>query len=214
MKSRLLFASWALAIGQTANCLAATIAATPVDTAWLGQQGIPAPGQTVAAWRVADREGEHALVLSRKTGPSAQNPRSGRIEATQLTATYYGRTGARWTRAWDIRDGVDCPNLDSHALFYPQAVTFTDLNGDGRIEVTVAYHTFCGGGIDSDTVKVILREGQTKLAIRGESRVQYKGQAPFGGEHRHDDALLRPEMAAYKEHLDAVWRQVSDDKRP
>lgn len=183
------------------------------DTTWLAQQRIPAPDQTVAAWRVADRDGDHVLVLTRKTGPSPENPRSGRIEATQLTASYYARAGGSWKREWDIRDGVDCPNLDSHALFYPNAVTFTDLNGDGRIEVTVSYHTFCGGGIDSDTVKVILREGATKLAIRGKSRVQYKGQEPFGGGHRHDDALTRPDMAAYRKHLDAVWQSVSVDRR-
>lgn len=196
-----------------ATCAAAQVTPTPVTAPWLKQQQIPAPDQTVEAWRVTDRLGEHVLVLSRKTGPSPDNPRSGRIEATQLTASYYGHAATGWTREWDIRDGVGCPNLDSHALFYPQAVTFTDLNGDGRAEVTVSYHTFCGGGIDSDTVKVILREGATKLAIRGQSRVQYPGEAPFGGEHQHDKALLRPDMAAYKQHLDAVWQTVSIDNR-
>ena len=61
-------------------------------------------------------------------------------------------------------------------------MTFTDVNGDGRVEATVAYHMFCGGGIDTHTVKVILREGATKLAIRGESTAIYPGQEPFGGE--------------------------------
>lgn len=60
--------------------------------------------------------------------------------------------------------------------FFTADVGFTDLNLDGVAEVTVPYRLFCGGGVDPYTVKVILRDGTTKLAIRRESLVRYPGQ--------------------------------------
>jgi hypothetical protein len=180
----------------------------PADAAWLAQQGIATAGTLVDARRVTDKFGEHVLVLTRKEGSAA-----GRVERIDLLAAYYVRAGTAWKQEWTIRDGVDCPGLDADAGFYVKAITFTDLNGDGRVEATVPYHTFCGGGIDSQTVKVILREGATKLAIRGASRVELPGQKPFGGEHQADKALDQPALAAYKRHLEAVWQAVSVDKR-
>jgi hypothetical protein len=70
-------------------------------------------------------------------------------------------------------------------------------------------HRFCGGGIEPHTVKVILREAATKLAIRGKSNMLYPGQEPFGGEHEYDKALLQPNRTAYKQHMDRIWREVS-----
>lgn len=183
--------------------------AVPVDPVWLAAQKIVSPGTIMVAQRISDRAGEHILILARQAGPSPSNPQSGRTEHIELRATMYDHAGAGWKPGWMIHDLVDCPGLDAAADFFPNAVTFTDLNGDGRVEVSVPYHMFCGGGIDTHTVKVILREGATKLAIRGESTMLYPGQAPFGGEHQYDKALLQPDRAAYKAHMDRVWREVS-----
>lgn len=195
----------ALALSLAICCAgAAPPQPAPVDAAWLATQKIPAIGAVVGAQRIEDRDGEHVLVLARQV-----IPHSGRTEHIELRATLYGRAGTRWTPEWTIHDLVDCPKLDAAADFFPNAVTFTDLNNDGRVETTVAYHLFCGGGIDTHTVKVILREGATKLAIRGESRMLYPGQEPFGGEHQYDKALLQPDRAAYKRHMDRIWEAVS-----
>lgn len=199
-----------LALGLTAcSANADPFQPVPVESAWLAAQHIASAGSVVGAHRIDDKEGEHVLVLARRAGPSPSRPNSGRIEHIELTATWYARAGATWKPEWTIRDMVDCPELDAVADFFPKAVTFTDLNGDRRVEVTVPYHLFCGGGIDTHTVKVILREGAAKLAIRGESRMVYPGQAPFGGEHRYDKALLERDRTAYKRHLDRVWQEVS-----
>ena len=200
-----------LAFSLAPPCRAATnvSAPFPVDAAFLAQQRIPSVGKVVSAQRVRDIDGDHLLVLARQTGQSPENPKSGRIEHTELRATFYHSTAMGWEQEWTIHDVVDCPNLDSGADFFPKAATFTDLNGDARVEATVAYHMFCGGGIDTHTIKVILREGATKLAIRGESTMIYPGQDPFGGEHQYDKALLQSDRAAYKKHMDRVWQAVS-----
>ena len=201
----------ALALGLAAACNASTGVSQPVPVgpAWLTSQKITSVGAVVSALRINDNDGEHVLVLARQTGPSPSSPNSGRIERIELRATFYDHAGAGWKPEWTIHDLVDCPGLDSSADFFPKAVAFTDLNGDGRVEATVPYQMFCGGGIDTHTVKVILREGATKLAIRGESRMLYLGQEPFGGEHQYDKALLQPDRKAYKLHMDRVWEEVS-----
>ncbi|MQA18138.1 hypothetical protein GEV01_01285 [Rugamonas sp. FT103W] len=108
---------------------------------------------------------------------------------------------------------MECPGLDSAADFFSSNVSVTDLNGDGKAEVTIPYKLLCDGGIDSYTIKVILREGANKLAICGNSLVKIPGQEPFGGERQYDKALLSPANAAYKQHMDKVWKVVSVDIR-
>lgn len=184
-----------------------------LDMAWLQSQGISVPAKLVSAQRVSDNTGEHVLVLARKNAASPSRPTAGRSEYIELTAVYYQRTAtAPWRQEWTIRDFTDCPGLDSAGDFFVNAIAFTDLNGDGRLEVTVPYHLFCGGGIEPRTVKVILRDGATKLAIRGESIIRLPGQEPFGGEHQYDKALLQPDRAKYKAHLDSVWKLVAAEQ--
>ncbi len=162
----------------------------------------------VSAQRVVDKVGEHILVLSRKTGPSPSKP-SGRDEYHELNAAYYGRKDGRWQTEWIIRDMVDCPTLDSTAEFFASAVTITDLNADGRSEVTIPYRLFCSGGIDYSSVKVILREGAKKLAVRGELEMyQHGGRPAIEGKKQYDPALLQPANNAYKNQLDAVWARI------
>lgn len=104
--------------------------------------------------------------------------------------------------------------LDSTAEFFTSAVTITDLNADGRSEVTIPYRLFCSSSIDYSTVKVILREGDTKLAVRGELKMyQHDGKPAIQGKKQYDNALLQPAYSAYKKHLDAVWARIKVIRR-
>jgi hypothetical protein len=179
-----------------------------VDATYLAAQHIVVKGDLVSAQRVIDKVGEHVLVLSRKSGPSPSRPAE-RKEYHELNAVYYGRKDGRWKTEWTVHDMVDCPTLDSAAEFFTSAVSVTDLNGDGRSEVTIPYRLFCGGGIDYSTVKVILREGGTKLAIRGELEMYQPGGNPaLQGKKQYDSVLAQPANNAYKQHLDAVWARI------
>jgi hypothetical protein len=206
-----LTAGWLL--GQSVACCARAPDSEPVDAALLAAQHIPSIGQLMAARRIRDQTGEHVLVLNRQSGPSPAAPKSGRIEHIELHAAYYSRKNGGWSPDWTVRDLVDCPGLEAAADFFLASVSVTDINGDGKAEVTIPYKLFCGGGIDPYTVKVILREGPLKLAIRGESEVRMTGQPPFGGGHDYDKALLTPAYSAYKSHMDQVWKTVSPDIR-
>jgi hypothetical protein len=183
-----------------------------VDAGYLRSQGISYAGKLVGARLVSDRIGEHLLVMSSKSAPSPSKP-SARKEYHELAAVYYGRQSGQWQAEWTVRDMVDCPALDSVAEFFPALVSVTDLNQDGRSEITIPYRLFCSGGIDYSTVKVILRDGDAKLAIRGELEFfQPDGKVAIEGSKHYDKALLQPANSAYKRHLDTVWDAVARRK--
>lgn len=196
--------------GNTAHA-----ADTPVlvNESGLAARRISVPGALVLDRQFRDGDGEHLLVLTRKAGPSPSAPSSGRIEHIALLATLHTRgANGEWRQRWTIRDVNDCPGFDSSADFFAREVTFTDIDRDGRLEVTVPYTMFCGGGIEPATVKVILRQGSLKLAIRGEALLRFPGQE-FGGELKRDQVLQEPRNAAFKRHLDQVWSRIYIDDR-
>ncbi|GAB2844879.1 hypothetical protein GCM10027277_11070 [Pseudoduganella ginsengisoli] len=103
---------------------------------------------------------------------------------------------------------MDCPYLDVSGDFIKNGITFTDLNSDGAIEVTVSYQLNCTGAIEPSKIKTILRDGKTKFAIRGESLVIPVGHEPFGGERTLDKELLKPSNGLYRKHLESVWDRI------
>lgn len=204
-----LSASLLFGVSTSGHAHSTTIDSQAADANYLAAQHIPTAEKLVMARRIRDKAGEHVLVLTRKAGPSTTEPKSGRVEHIELDAAYYSQQAGAWKTEWTLHDFVECPGLDSAADFFSSNVSVTDLNGDGKAEVTIPYKLLCGGGIDSYTIKVILREGGNKLAIRGNSLVKIPGQEPFGGERQYDKALLSPANAAYKQHMDKVWKVVS-----
>ena len=203
----------ALSIALISANKMAMAAAPGISTHTLGKadlvdKKIAVAGKVVSALAIEDKHGEHILVLTSARGPSLEQPGRGRIERTDLRATYHSKVDGKWREEWAIKDGVDCPMLDFEAMFFSRYVAVSDVNGDGIAEVTVPYKLFCGGGVDVDIVKVILRHGPEKYAVRGESLVRLKGQEDFGGSYKADASLTLPQNAAFRKQLLKVWKQV------
>lgn len=193
--------------------IASEIEVVSTDSNYLLAQRIPVSGELVKVFRSHDKDGEYTLILSRLLAPSKAKPDAVRLERIDLQARYLTLRAGAWKEEWTVKDFVDCPGLDSAASFYTDHVVFTDLDKNGIAEVTLPYRMVCGGGIEPATVKVILRQGSNKLAIRGESLIRLPGGASFGGDRRVDPALGKPENSAFRRHLDAVWREVSIDRK-
>ncbi len=191
---------------------AAEIVSADIDHRFPAREAITLPGKFVAGKTVRDSQGEHAILLSRRLGPSHENPGGDADERIELNASYHTRKGGSWVRTWLVHDRVDCPHLDVEARFIPGALTVTDLDGNGVAEVTMAYTMFCGGGVDASDLKIILRQGAQKFAMRGRTLLKAPGMAPFGGEARYDAALSRPEYARFKVHLQRLRSQVVEEK--
>ncbi len=198
-----------LVLGGAAGAADGMPKTIPVDAALLASEQIGVKGALVMARRIVDRAGEHLLVVSRLAGPSSA-PRAtpGATERIDLSAALYTRKDNAWPQAWIIQDKVDCPGLDSGAEFFSEYITVTDLDKNGIAEVTVPYKLSCGGGIDANTLKVILRQGVQKLALRGTTLRNTKMEAHYGGEMAFDPALLLKENAAFKAHLKFIRDKV------
>lgn len=186
----------------------AAVEQTPATLALLKSEHIAVPGKLVKAARITDAAGEHLLVVSLRAGPStSENATPDRIERYDLFASLYTRKASRWARAWLIEDVNDCPTIDSSASFFPKYITVTDLDKNGIAEVTVPYKYFCNGGVDSSTLKVIMRQGAQKFAARGQTRQIYGG-SDFGGELAFDPSLSLKENAVFKAHLQFIRDKV------
>jgi len=121
--------------------------------------------------------------------------------------------GNKINKVWEIKDSVVCTGLDIEADFFTSATSITDLNNDGLSEVTVAYKMFCGGGVDPKEIKVIMRNGMDKYAIRGESLIAVEGNPPYGGTRRVDAALLAAPKS-FMTHLDKTWQAIYVERLP
>lgn len=200
-----------LALAFTTESALAQVTSKPIDGSTFARTRIGTPGTFVTGATVIDNAGEHILVLTQLTGPSLIEPGNAN-ERTHLQAGYYSQSASKWVRGWTITDGVDCPGLDHTAQFFPKQVTVTDLDKNGMAEVTVAYKLFCGGGVDPATLKIIMRQGDQKFAMRGTTRIVVPGQAPFGGEANFDTSLSKPANAVFRRHIETVRMTVVTEK--
>ncbi len=184
-----------------------TLLPEPVATA------APLPGRDDVLRRVhfRDRHGEGLLVLERRD-ETREDADSGEVlDVVVLTAQLHVRSDPRgaWSKQWQRQIRQPCAGLDLEAGWFLEHVGVTDLDGDGQAEITLASHTFCGGGIDPHQLHISLIDGGTRYGIEGETRVSLPGEAPFGGE-RHGSANLATAPAAFVQHLEALWSALRD----
>lgn len=158
-----------------------------------------------------DKNGEHALLLTREETTSHLIPDSSRLERQFLKAELFVRDGNSAKSVWKIQEENDCPTLDSEAVFFTKFVSVTDLDGNGEIEVIVPYRVMCAGDVSPKSIKVILRQGKQKLALRGSSRIVMGGEG-YGGDYVLDEALNRPENKVFRDKILKIWKSVFMEK--
>ncbi|KAF1012802.1 MAG: hypothetical protein GAK31_03882 [Stenotrophomonas maltophilia] len=162
-----------------------------------------------------DIDGPGLLLLSRseQTVPAQDDEQP--MDQITLRAELFRRTDeARpWSSRWSVEDPVQCKGLDLDAGYFLDQVTATDLDNDGRAELTLASHSSCGGGVDPQQLRIGLRQGEQYYEVRGESLVQVEGDEPFGGERQNDPALASA-AAPLRSHLDNVWEAIKRGSSP
>ncbi|WP_157530796.1 M949_RS01915 family surface polysaccharide biosynthesis protein [Hymenobacter norwichensis] len=179
----------------TANAPTDSVSATAPTTQLTPQAiklaDIPAklrlPGQLQEAWRWTDANGENLLVVFRTVSSSKQqlatpSPDSSAVEdmhdferTARIMARQYVRQPSQnnYQELWRLQDAVTDCALDMTLRLQPGSTAITDLDQNGRSETTLVYALACRGDISGADLKLIMRAGAAKYALRGSSIVQY-----------------------------------------
>ena len=99
-----------------------------------------------------------------------------------------------YKKQWRIYDYIDCFGVDMYVGFKPEATTITDIDKDGIAEVTIPYALYCRGGMDPGIMKIIMYEGNSKFALRGETAICRNGETLYGGEFKADKTTQNNEV--------------------
>ncbi|GEM_PF-854672 len=159
-------------------------------------------GAVQQKFRFHDKAGIHLLILSR----DSTELKDGTDEYT-LKAAQYALQGSAWNREWVIQDFLSCYEVDRVAEFLPHLTAFSDLDSNGVAETAVAYQTACFGDVSPRSTKAILRQGDAKFAVRGDSRVQVGAEEYDGGIPQTDAAL--DAHPAFKSYLASIWERAA-----
>ncbi|MDF7814529.1 hypothetical protein [Hymenobacter sp. YC55] len=171
-------AGQAVGQGKAASIVAPSQAAVRFDQTTVRSvlnQKIPAEiqlpaGKLVEAKKWTDANGQNLLFVVRtpeRPEPlSAEGMEAGR--RAELYVRQYTSRNSRYQELWRLQDAVENCIVDITLATLPGSTTITDLDNDGHTETTILYRLACRGDVSPANLKLIMREGKAKYALRGE----------------------------------------------
>ena len=160
-------------------------------------------GKTVQSNKIIDASGESIILLS-ETGVLESKKEEGGWYAN-LYAYKYKKRDTGWQLMWRVYDFIPECEVDVTCEFIPGSLTVTDLNNNGKAEITFIYKLSCRGDVSPDALKLILYEGNSKYAIRGEMLV-IAGPDKFGGQ-KIIDKSFNSAPKAFLAHANKLWEK-------
>ena len=188
---------------------AAAFEILPVDSA--AARRLEHRGSITALARWRDTLGTHTLLLAQTgkfptPGHAAEAGEDPPYDAEVYAYDYVDDGSPRPRLLWRTVDFQrNCP-LDLFAGFMPGSLTVTDLDADGVGEATFIYTLQCTSDVSPPTLKLIMREGARKYAIRAAALLP---QGYGGGEMNLDPAFAGA-PAPLREYAVRRWRQYVD----
>ncbi len=175
-----------------------------VDTTTLMPASVKAKlrGTLQGKYAFTDKIGQHTLILTRNVVSSEVG-----MDNISLKAVQYLLKGGAWKQEWSISDNLSCEGLDLEVDFIHQLTTISDIDKNGLAESTVAYQLSCAGDIEPRLTKVILRQGNEKYSVRGESLVKIEGAESSGGTFSTDSIL--DSKLTFRQFLVSIWKRAA-----
>lgn len=166
-----------------------------------------APSSTLGEWttkkdvrsrelRFTDSAGEHVVTFS-LTSRARGDTKSRDLLVTHLAGKQ---------EVWRAKDFVTDCEFDLELDLLEGSIEVTDLDGDGAAEVSFLYRLGCRSDVSPLTVKLLMYEGATKYALRGDSRERVGENEFMGGEFRADPAF--DNAPAFLAHAKARWKSL------
>ncbi|HEY3250466.1 MAG TPA: hypothetical protein VGK25_05055 [Ignavibacteria bacterium] len=112
---------------------------------------------------------------------------------------------------WKINDFIkDCP-VDITIKYIDESLSITDLDNNGIGESSFLYRMSCKGDVSPDAMKLLMHEGETKYAIRGEMKLEVKGEGTYGGKMEIDPSFDKA-PGEFLEFARSQWNKYKDEK--
>lgn len=128
---------------------------------------IKMPGHIREAWQWKDRTGDNILVLSGRDVYNDKIVDGEQTHAAQIYAYQWVKLDTGYQIVWKLTDYItECP-FDVTLDFFKKSTQITDLDADSVAEVTLVYKMSCRSDVSPDNMKLIMREGVHKYALRG-----------------------------------------------
>jgi len=163
-------------------------------------------GKIVAMAKWEDKTGANVVLIT-----ETEEKTNGDERSKELFGYQYIITDKENKLVWKINDfEKDCP-LDLKLQYIDKSITITDLDKNGIGESTFLYRMTCTGDVSPDDMKLIMHEGETKYAIRGEMKLTIKGEGTYGGKMNVDPSFDKaPEE--FLEFAKRQWNKFREEK--
>lgn len=125
-------------------------------------------GKLLTAYTWNDANGKNYFILARTDDKQGKDKNGNDATSASFYAYHYaGKTDSEQVLLRKIQDFVnDCP-FDLTLNPETESVTFTDLDGDKKAEITFVYRLACRSDVSGADQKLMLLENGDKYAIRG-----------------------------------------------
>ncbi|MDP1823044.1 MAG: hypothetical protein Q8L48_07375 [Archangium sp.] len=147
--------------------------------------------------RFTDKSGDHVVrfTLTRPSAPPGAN--------AHLTVIH--TVGKK--EVWRAKDFVEKCEFDLTLDVVEGSIRLTDLDADGEPEVSFLYRLSCRSDVSPLTAKLLLYEGATKYALRGETKERV-GENEFAGGDFTVDPSFQQAPKAFLEFAKAQWKTL------
>jgi hypothetical protein len=136
-------------------------------------KSISVKGNVVSATKWTDKNGENYLVFTETE--KRQNPNNPEEEELISDKEFFGYQyiikEGNAKQLWKIQDFVKGCDADLTLELIDKSVAVTDLNNDGIAETSFMYRLGCRSDVSPCGLKLLMHEGETKYALRGETMV-------------------------------------------
>lgn len=113
-------------------------------------------------------------------------------------------------RAKDFNQGCE---FDATFEVVEGSISVTDLDDDGEPEISFIYRVGCRSDVSPVTVKLLMYEGSTKYALRGDSRERVSETDFMGGDFKIDPAFEKA-PPRFLEYAKAQWKKLVFEATP
>jgi hypothetical protein len=168
---------------------------------WTNVKGVESRELTFTA-----KDGQPHVVRFVLSSPKQKKTEDGFSRSRELTVTH----SAGGKEVWKARDFVNQCEFDLTLEVVEGSIRLTDLDGDGEPEVSFMYRLACRSDVSPLDAKLLMYEGATKYALRGQTKERV-GENEFAGGEFTVDPAFEQAPRQFVEFARAQWKSLIVD---